>query len=150
MSQENEENERLTPEDLANDDDISVQNQPSSQANNTQPQSTEDSSVFINLKNKLTNLFNTFSNNSDTTENTLSTLTSSFKSEFKDILLKHSLSNENETEIAQLFLNFHNKTIQDNSTANQSAYIQFIFDLYEILPYFYKPEDFQMEINYER
>jgi hypothetical protein len=42
MSQENEENERLTPEDLANDDDISVQNQPSSQANNTQPQSTEE------------------------------------------------------------------------------------------------------------
>ena len=149
MSQENEENERLTPEDLADDDDISIQNQPSSQANNTQPQSTEDSSVFINLKNKLTNLLNTFSNNSNTTENTLSTLTSSFKSEFKDILLKHPLSNENETEIAQLLLNFHNKTIQDNSTTNQSAYIQFIFDLYEILPYFYKPEDFQIEINYE-
>ena len=139
MSSDNN-NEQLTPDDLKVDDDIKVENNPNQYKTDNQ-NTTNANDIYNTLINELVEITNKCEDNDS--DHSLYSLVDKFKTKYRDNLLKTNLPKEVETELISKLTSLHNKH-KDN---NNKTYIEFLFDIYELLPYFYHPENFNTKIT---
>ncbi len=139
-SDNNTNNEQLTPDDLKVDDDIKVENNPN-QYKTDNHNTSNSNEIYNTLINELVEIINKCEDNDS--EHTLYSLVDKFKTKYRDNLIKNNLPKEVELELITKLTTLHNKHKENNN----KTYVEFLFDIYELLPYFYHPENFTTKIT---
>ena len=80
-------------------------------------------------------------------DKSLYNLCDKFKNKYKEKLIKDRIPKEKEEILVKDLNDVFNKYF--NNEEYKKIFIEFLFDLYELWPYFYHPEEFSQEINLE-
>ena len=80
-------------------------------------------------------------------DKSLYNLCDKFKNKYKEKLIKDRIPKEKEEILVKDLNDVFNKYF--NNEEYKKVFIEFLFDLYELWPYFYHPEEFSQEINLE-
>lgn len=149
MSTENikGEKEALSPDDLKITEDIKIENSQvsqSNQSNNNNKEIAEKEIISLDIINDYIELINKYDESDNTT---LYPLIDKFKKKYKDKLLKVKIEKEIEIDLLEKMQSFHRKHAE--KVEQNKKYIQFLFDLFELLPYFYHPDNFNAKISLE-
>lgn len=143
----NEENERLSPDDLKITEDIKNENNQVSQSNQYDSSKETEKKEIISLEiiNEYIELINKFDENDN--NYTLYPLIDKFKTKYKVQLLTGKIEKIIENDLFEKMKSFHRKCAE--KIEQNQRYIQFLFDLFELLPYFYHPDNFISKISLE-
>ena len=105
------------------------------------------SEIFKDIVNELKSIITELKNN-DPNKNMYNLIDKFKKNKYKEELLKNNLPIEIENSIINELNNIYD-FYNNNNNHDIKIFLEFLFDLYEILPYFYHPEPFEILINYE-
>ena len=143
--EEDDENGPITEDDIKIDseklNELNKNNE--NNENDKKEEKKENSNVFKNIVDELKLIINELKN--DDLNKKMFNLIDKFK-KYKEELLKNNLPIEIENLLINELNNVYDFYYNNN---NNKIFLEFLFDLYEILPYFYHPEPFEILINYE-
>ena len=140
--EEDDENGPITEDDIKIDSE-KLNELNKNNENDKKEEKKENSNVFKNIVDELKLIINELKN--DDLNKKMFNLIDKFK-KYKEELLKNNLPIEIENSLINELNNVYDFYYNNN---NNKIFLEFLFDLYEILPYFYHPEPFEILINYE-